>query len=346
MIDIEIKDLEWKEFFINDIFSNIQRGKRLIKAKQIKGSIPYISSSSMMNGVDNFIDNNENVRIFSNCLTLANSGSVGSCFFHPYEFIASDHVTKLENKKFNKYIYLFISCIISNLKEKYSFNREISDKRLKKEKIMLPVNSSGNPNWEYMEEFMRNKEILMISKYKEYIIDSINEFKVSNLMETKWLEFSIDDIVDIVSGKDIYNVERIKGKTPYISSTSINNGIGHFVSNNNNTLEAACISVNRNGSVGYSFFHPYSALYSNDCRKLRIRCKSKYVALFITNQITHQRLKYGYGYKMGTGRLKRQKILLPVNINNKPDYNYMENYMKQIECNQINEYLEKINTKY
>jgi len=47
--------------------------------------------------------------------------------------------------------------------------------------------------------------------------------------------------------------------------------------------------------------------------------------------ITKQREKYGYGYKMGTGRLKRQRILLPVDINNNPDWAFMEAYMKQKE---------------
>ena len=31
---------------------------------------------------------------------------------------------------------------------------------------------------------------------------------------------------------------------------------------------------------------------------------------------------------MGTARLKRQKIFLPVDNNGKPDYSYMKNYMQ------------------
>ena len=96
--------------------------------------MPYISSSSLNNGVDNYICNKENVRIFKDCLTLANSGSVGTCFYQPFEFVASDHVTKLENNNFNKYIYLFISAILCKISTKYSFNREINNDRIKKKK--------------------------------------------------------------------------------------------------------------------------------------------------------------------------------------------------------------------
>ncbi|MDO4702093.1 MAG: restriction endonuclease subunit S [Erysipelotrichaceae bacterium] len=63
------------------------------------------------------------------------------------------------------------------------------------------------------------------------------------------------------------------GSTPYITATSVNNGIGYFVNNSNLTLEKGCISVNRNGSVGYSFYHSYDALFGNDTRKLVLKEK-------------------------------------------------------------------------
>lgn len=67
--------------------------------------------------------------------------------------------------------------------------------------------------------------------------------------------------------------------------------------------------------------------------------KNKYVSLFISMCITNQREKYGYGYKMGTGRLKRQRILLPVNNIGQPDWEFMEEYMRQIESRKILDYL-------
>ena len=152
-----------------------------------------------------------------------------------------------------------------------------------------------------------------------------------SLQDREWQPFFIEDIAEIVSGKDIYERERVDGTRPYITATANNNGIGYFVSNINDTFESGCLSVNRNGSVGYCFYHPYSALYGNDTRKLRPKVKNKYVSLFVSMCITSQREKYGYGYKMGTGRLKRQRILLPVDNYGNPDWRFMEVYMKMKE---------------
>lgn len=343
-MELDVENKDWKEFFLKDIFTEIQRGKRLRKADHKKGNKPYISSTGANNGLDGYVGNEEKVRIFNNCLTLANSGSVGSCFYQSYSFIASDHVTKLENNVFSNYTYLFISNIVSRLGEKYSFNREINDKRIKREKILLPTNSKGEPDYNFMGQYMRHKELEKQKEYLNFIQNRLkqlkNTTKTVDLNSKEWGEFFIQEIAEILSGKDIYAKERIEGNTPYISATANQNGIGYFVDNENKTLESNCLSVNRNGSVGYSFYHPYKALFGNDCRKLRLKKSNKHIGIFISQQITRQKGKYGYGYKMGTARLKRQKIMLPINENNEPDYVFMENYIKNLEYKKLNEYLE------
>lgn len=157
----------WDVFFLNEIFPEIQRGKRLKKEDHIKGLMPYASSSALNNGIDGFVNNDKSVRIFSKCLSLANSGSVGATFYQPFKYVASDHVTKLENKEFNEYIYLFISTITKRLSEKYSFNREINDQRIKREKIVLPIDKNDQPDYDYMENYIKKIEYEKLTKYIE-----------------------------------------------------------------------------------------------------------------------------------------------------------------------------------
>lgn len=153
----ELDEVKWEPFKVADIFNKIQRGKRLTKSDQISGEKPYISSSGNYNGVDNFISNTKNIRQFENSLTLANSGSVGKTFYQPYEFVASDHITHLKSEKLNKYSYLFVANMFNRLESKYSFNREINDFRIKREKILFPT-KSNQPDYDFMEQYMKRKE--------------------------------------------------------------------------------------------------------------------------------------------------------------------------------------------
>lgn len=138
-------------------------------ADHLVGEVPYVSSSALNNGVDNFVSNDKGVRKFSDCLSLANSGSVGSSFYEPFEFVASDHITHLKNEDFNKYHYLFLATMTSRLSQKYNFNREINDKRISREIILLPLNDKGEPDYEYMEKYSKNLLREKIQRYIKYI---------------------------------------------------------------------------------------------------------------------------------------------------------------------------------
>lgn len=160
-----VANKQFLAFTINEVFDECERGKRLIKDNHEKGNKPYVSSTSYNNGIESFIGNEKDVRKFSNCLSLANSGSVGCCFYEPFTYIASDHVTHLKSNNCNSYKYLYLATLLGRLKEKYNFNREISDKRIYREKILLPTKNNCI-DYDYMESNIKN---MMINKYQDYI---------------------------------------------------------------------------------------------------------------------------------------------------------------------------------
>lgn len=307
------------------------------------GKIPFIGASDSNNGVTAFIGN-ESIAEDENVLGVNYDGSVVENFYHPYRCIFSDPVKRFKLKNFagNKFVYLFLKTTILQQKSKYTYGYKFNGERMKKQQIMLPVNEKGLPDFEYMEKYIALREQILIRQYLEYICPP--QFaQILPLNKKIWKPFFIEEIFEIVSGRDIYEDERISGETPYIGASANNNGVCHFISNENETLEKNCISVNRNGSVGYAFYHPYAALYSNDCRKLRPRnFDSKYISMFLANQITAQKDKYNYGYKMGTGRLKKQQIMLPINELGLPDFEYMEAYSRNQFAQILKKYLDVV----
>lgn len=330
---LDLHDREWKEFYLRDIFPDIQRGKRLKTADHIQGSIPYVSSSAINNGVDAFIGNGGKVRKFEECLTLANSGSVGKTFYHSYEFIASDHVTSLKSDKLNKYSYLFIATIVQRLEEKYSFNREINDVRINKEKIVLPVDESGNPDYAFMEQYIKERERQIIQNYIGYIRhDAQIGGKITPLNQKEWKEFYLCDIFTIRPGKRLTKSNMKSGTTPFIGASDSNNGVTAFVSNTNVSKDSNVLGVNYNGSVVENFYHPYTCIFSDDVKRFALREHNgnEYVYLFMKTVILQQKSKYAYGYKFNEERMQKQMILLPTTANGQPDYDYMEQYVKRL----------------
>ena len=330
---LDLHDREWLAIPLSSVFSIKSTSSGIDKNKLIyqSGKYPYVTRTDTNNGINDFVCEQPFYGMDTgNCITVGLDTQ--TAFYQENSFYTGQNIQVLRNDKLNAVNAKFLVPLIKNTLSIFSWGGNGATlTRLRRSKIMLPVDESGNPDYAFMEQYIKEREQQIIQNYIDYIGDNvqIGEEGITPLNQKEWKEFFVEDVVTILPGRDIYDAERIPGKTPYVSSSSVNNGICHFVNNANDTLEANCISVNRNGSVGFAFYHPYEALFSNDCRKLRPKYKSNYISLFIATQITAQRNKYSYGYKMGTARLKRQKIMLPTTDNGTPDYDYMEQYVRQ-----------------
>lgn len=341
---LNLNDREWKAFFLTELFSEIQRGKRLKTENHVTGKIPYVSSSALNNGVDNFVSNTENVRIFSDCISLANSGSVGSSFYEPFSFVASDHITHLKNNKYNKYHYLFMASILNRLSQKYNFNREINDNRISREKILLPVDETGNPDYTFMEQYIKERELQLIQKYKKYIGRISSGGVQRNSAHIKWKEFFINEVFTVSAGKRLTKANMDDGNIPFIGATDSNNGITSWIATPNSTLDSNVLGVNYNGSVVENFYHPYNCVFSDDVKRLHLKNynDNKYVLLYLKTIILQQKIKYTYGYKFNGCRMEKQKILLPVDEYDNPDYSFMEQYTRNIIQKKYRDYINYI----
>lgn len=342
----DLKNIQWGEFIFEKIFSIFSTNSGIDKNKlsQKKGELPYITRTDKNNAIDFFIGKQNEKYIIDNGNVITIGLDTQTVFYQAYQFYTGQNIQILSSIDLNYYNAQFLIPLIKKQMEKFNWGGNGATlTRLKRSKLILPENKKGEPDYAFMEQYMRYKEQEKITKFQNYIANKIEQVKgfkvVKPFNEKEWGEFFIEDVAQIVSGRDIYETERKKGNIPYVSATAYNNGIGYFVGNTNETLEENCLSVNRNGSVGYSFYHHYKALFSNDCRKLRLKNKSPFVGKFISRIISSQKDKYGYGYKMGTGRIKRQKILLPINKKGEPDYVFMENYIKKLEHDMLTKYL-------
>ena len=158
-----LEEVEWREFFIEDILY-IKSGVRLTKSKQKEGNIPFVGASEENNGITGFVRNtNRSTR--DQVLGVNYNGSVGHAFYHPYLATFSDDVKCLEFKKGgnNRYTLLFLKQIIEHQAKKYTYGYKFSGQRMSRQIIKLP-SSSGNPDFKFMEQYMKRMENNLIKK--------------------------------------------------------------------------------------------------------------------------------------------------------------------------------------
>lgn len=151
-----LNEKEWKSFLISDIF-DIFPGKRLVAADTTAGDRPFIGALDNNNGVARFVsDTNESLD--KNVLGVNYNGNgmvIG--FYHPYECIFSDDVKRfhLKHHEDNEFVLLFMKVAILQQKSKFGYLYKFNSERMANTGVMLPVDEFGNPDYTFMEQYVK-----------------------------------------------------------------------------------------------------------------------------------------------------------------------------------------------
>lgn len=170
---LDLTEREWRAFSFEDLFF-VRRGESVYKQYMNKGAYPYISATAMNNGISDYIDRYNRD---SHSISLAYDGSIGSTFYQGTKWFASEKIVSIElkDRAMNRYIGLFLCQVIAHQKSKYSYGYKWSvGIRMMRGKILLPTNSDGTPDYDFMEEYIKEREKVMRETYIEFAKQKIH----------------------------------------------------------------------------------------------------------------------------------------------------------------------------
>ena len=147
-------------------------------------------------------------------------------------------------------------------------------------------------------------------------------------VSSAWLDFSLGDLFDVMKGRRVTKADRAVGSTRFIGASDKNNGITDLA-DLPAIFSSGTLTVAYNGSVGSTFYQDQDYFACDDVNVLVPKHPmSRWVQLFIATIIKHGRLRFTYGYKWTLARMKATTVRLPVDEQGKPDWVYMESFMK------------------
>jgi hypothetical protein len=190
-----IKVETWTEFRIGDLF-DVVKGSRLTSLERVDGSIPYIGATAFDNGRTQMIGNDEHIHP-GNVLTVCYNGPVGTTFYQPEPFWATDDVNVLYPKfKMKPELGLFIAPLIENVGKNYAFIDKWKLEDMENSRIKLPVTSDGCPDWNRIGTDMRSR--LQKAKGSLEALSSLSEVQPKRLDLNGWAPFCIGDLFEVV----------------------------------------------------------------------------------------------------------------------------------------------------
>jgi hypothetical protein len=329
----------WKEFHLYDIF-DIDMGNKMDRGKMSDGTIAFVGRTANNNGINarvgKVIDHEKYGTIEpyeKGCITLALGGSIGSCFIQEEPFYTSQNVAVLMPKiSHSDYALRFITSVITHsvLHGKYEAFTEELNKHIKTDFVVsLPATSDGQPDWDYMESYM--KAVMEESE------KSLENLKIGggSLHEK---EFRVGDLFDIHPTKayKLTNAQLLdNGEYPVIANSAYNNGIGGYSTKEptekgnmvtfSDTVDANTIFYQPNDFVGYPHVQGLYPLMYDD--KWNEYTYSFFVSVFRGSAISKG---FDYGNKFRRDIAVDLIIKLPATSDGQPDWDYMESYMKAV----------------
>ena len=327
----KIDTSKWGKFRVGELFE-FERGKEVAPNKNLSGDCSLILESGENNG---YSRNVIPTKIFDGNAITVSVNYAANVFYQENKFCASVNIIILRNKYLNKYSGLFIAAILSKNNSKYNYNDKISKDKLFNETISLPITSEGTPDFDYMEDYM--KEITKLAAKK---VEKLKEEKPQTKIDTSnWKKFKVGELFEtvnnngtqVLTGANVPSKELKNGTAPRISVTGVNNGVvGYYDSTHKNyKVYNNFISVN---FLGNAFYQENNASLDMKvhCLKLKNKELNKYLALFLVAIINKLTTSYSYANQLSSTSITQLQLPLPITSEGTPDFDYMENYMKEI----------------
>lgn len=161
--DLNVQD--WKYFLLKDI-CKITMGNKMDATAMTTDNPEYnfVGRSADDNGVAMKVDavyteNDELIEPYpAGCITIALGGSLGSTYLQKEPFYTSQNVSVLEfPKEVSDSAKLFLCTLIHNesLYKYFPFGRELNTHIRTDFGFTIPVDTDGNPNWQFMEDYIK-----------------------------------------------------------------------------------------------------------------------------------------------------------------------------------------------
>ena len=292
--------------------------------------INYITRSKFNNGLKARVVCLDKFKV--NPAGTISFGAENADFFYQTEpYITGNKMYYIDTAALSERACRFLKSILeATFTANYSFSDGMIPARIYDECIKLPAAPDGAPDWSYMESYMANLE----SKVAESLtlLQAAKDAEKKKVDTREWKPFTIGELFDVEKGKRLTKAEMKPGNIRFIGSSASNNGCTAMIGNDKNQHSENTITVCYNGSVGETFYQSQPFVASDDVNVLYPKfAMNQQIALFIAPLIKSASSRYDYIDKWKKETMKADKILLPVNQNGDPDWDYMEEYMKMVQ---------------
>lgn len=144
----------------------------------------------------------------------------------------------------------------------------------------------------------------------------------------KWGEFKVGELFDVERGTRLVSDEREDGAIPLVTAGENNEGVSDLIAPTINKIYENKIGIDM---FGNAFYHSGEFVCDDNILVLLEKEPlSDLTKLFVSVALTQDKYRYSYGRQYRQKNFATHIIRLPQTSDGKPNWEWMENYMKSL----------------
>ena len=349
--------VEFGSFVLEELFT-ASKGDTDLQKRDINGKGQFVVTSGETNqGIEGRTD--RPAKIFpSNTITI---DFLGNVYYREYEYkmVTHNRVCSLSGNVIrNDKVGIYLVGVLSKLRTLFSYNHAATWDRLKVLTIELPVTSTNDIDYEYMEERIAELEQERIAELDAYLAASgLDDYELTDEdkeilslspesasdeagaseadhgnRQVRFKKFALGALFTSSTGDVDLQQKDINGKGEFlINSGAENRGIKGRTDRFAKIFPANTITIDFWGNAYYRDFEYKMATHNHVFSLAGDVIRNRLVGMYIVGMLSKLPKLFSYNNMATWNKLKNIEISLPVTSDGDIDFDYMERYIRAIE---------------
>lgn len=310
----------------------------------VSKGINFVGRTFENNGIQGFIEKRDFEPNEPFTITATVIGNYKYVKYQKEPYYCSQNINKLTPKeiisRWNEDIAYFFVTLVQKFVSLYDGQQggyKLDD--IKNHLVVLPITSTEEIDFDFMESFIRELEeerirelaaYLTVSGLADATLTANEEASLLQFKDLEWQEFNVEALFGkSTRGKRLKSDDRTEGDLPFVTAGEADEGISAFISNDVEVFSKNTTTIDMFGSAKYRNYD-----YGADDHVAVVHTESleKYAAIFVTTSChkSAHNGQFNYGHNFYAKDADSLNIMLPAK-NGKPDYEAMETFISAVQ---------------
>ena len=183
---LSLQDRNWRQFQAfgtEGLFDIHTTSSSIDSIRLIEGGntvLPYVTRTDKNNGITRFVSDKNSSFGIDKAGTITVGLDTQTAFWQPHDYVTGQNIQVVSADVLtNPHVSAFVIPLLKmQMRAKFNWGGNGATlSRMKTLRIMLPTDMLGEPDWKFMEDYIRERETAQVERCREFLMKRIADIE-------------------------------------------------------------------------------------------------------------------------------------------------------------------------